>query len=323
MKTVVRLLSLLTLIALIAGLPLSALAQDGENALCGGLSPEDCELLLTAQGNMATVTSFAIPAMTISFSFNDGTQTTAFSMNGSGEIMLPESGSLLVHLLLTDIVMEPASEDVPSELEVILNDTMGYVLYNGEWYGEELSEEDQAQVAEIAGMTDVSSLGSADSGLDLSGVVTTARGEDVDGMAAFKTDLDVAGLLTAVLSSPMLGEVLGEEQAAELGLGELSPEDMAMMGMMFAPLLADTTISFEEWVGLDDMYLHKLALNVALSIDLSMFGGEGSSPLTGGLVVEIGMDNFNETFEVTPPAEYRPMDELDVDLGEVVPDMGM
>jgi hypothetical protein len=318
MKHMKRLLSVLVVVFLLAA-PLSALAQETPDPLCGGLSAEDCDLLLSAQGNLATATSFAIPAMELKFNLNDGESNTAFSVKGSGEIMLPTSGSMLLHLVITELMVEPADPTVPSALEVLIDGEMGYVNVDGEWYGEELAESDLADLQntldQVSGLTSVGDVGAL--GIDMTGVMTTTRGDDVDmmgmKMAHFTTTLDVGNLLVAVLSSPMLGQLLGAS-GEDLGLGELSPDDMAMMGMIFQPMLAGTTLSVEDWFGVEDKYLHKLVIDANLSLDLSMLGGEGAGPITGALYLDIELDQINATFEVAAPESYKPMEELDLDM---------
>jgi len=310
-----RFFALFAIVMLLAA-PLSAFAQDGGNPACTGLSEDDCQFLLAAQANVTTANSFAIPSMSLNFNLNDGTTETVLSVTGGGHVMLPDSGKFLVHLVLSDIVIQPSDQPVPSNLEVLVIDNMGYVNYEGEWYGEELSQEDQEGLQEALGMVDslsaTSSLG--ETGIDLTGVLTTTRGEDVEAMGmtmtAFKTDINITTLLTAVLSSPLLGELLGES-GADMGLGELSPEDMQMMGMMFAPMLTGTTISIENWFGAEDQLLHKLVLDLVINIDLSMFGGAEAAPITGAVSLDIDLDQVNETFDVPAPESFKPMDELE------------
>jgi hypothetical protein len=319
MKHVTRLFSVLAVILLLAT-PLSALAQTSENPLCTGLSAEDCDFLTSAQGMIVQATSFAIPAMELSFNVNDGTSTTAFSMKASGEVMLPTSGQLLLHLVLTDITVEPADPTVPSALEVIVTDKMDFVKYNDEWYGEELSAQDQKDMQDAFGqvMGAVSMGGIGAVGIDLTGVVTTTRVDDVDmmgmTMADFKTSVDVGNLLVALLASPALGMVLGSS-GADLGMGELTPQDMQMMGALFAPMLTGTTIDLEEWFGVEDMYLHKFVLDVKINVNLGMFGGDSSAPITGALYLSIELDQVNQTFEVTLPENYKSMNDLNLGAG--------
>ena len=326
MKHVTRLLSIAVVLVLLAVPVSSVFAQADQNPLCNGLSAEDCDFVMSAQQNVATATSFAIPAMELSFNVNDGTSNTAFGMKASGEVMLPDSGQLLLHLVLTDISMEPADPTVPSELEVLVNDSMGFIKYNGEWYGGELTDQDKADLQDTLGqITGALAMGGGDMGMgglgiDLTGVITTTRGDDVQAMdmtmAAFSTSVDIGQLLVALLSSPLLGALMGSS-GADLGLGEMTPQDMQTMAMLFQPMLAGTTIDLQEWIGVDDMYLHKLVLDVNINVNLAMFGGEGSSPITGAVHVDVSLDQVNETFDIAAPESYKSIDELDMGAGNL------
>ncbi len=326
MKYVTRLFSIVVVLLLLAVPLASVFAQADQNPLCAGLSGDDCDFVTAAAQNVATATSFSIPAMEVRFNVNDGKTNTAYALKGSGEVMLPTSGSMLLHLVLTDIAVEPADSTVPTDLELLVNDSMTFVKHNDEWYGEELSEKDKADLQDTLGqLTGVMSMGGggvdlAGLGMDLTGVVTTTRGEDVEAMdmnmAAFSTDIDVSKLLVALLSSPMLGTLLGSS-GTDMGMGELSPEDMQMMGQIFQPMLAGTTINLQEWIGADDMYLHEFQLNVNINLDLGLFGGENTAPITGEVYLDIHLDQVNETFEVTAPESFKPMDELDLGGGNL------
>jgi hypothetical protein len=326
MKHVTRLLSMVVILLLLA-LPVSSVfAQADQNPLCNGLSATDCDFVMSAQQMVATATSFAIPSMDLSFNINDGSSNTAFGVKGSGEVMLPDSGQFLLHLVLTDITMEPADPTVPSELEVLVNDSMGFIKYNGEWYGEALTDQDKADLQDaldqITGAMAMGGgdMGMGDMGIDLTGVVTTTRGDDVEAMgmtmATFSTSIDISKLLVAVLASPMLGTLLGSS-GGDLGLGEMTPQDMQMMGMFLQPMLAGTTFDVQEWIGVDDMYLHKLVVDLKINLDLSMFGGEGTAPITGAVYMDIELDQVNQTFDVPAPETYKSMDQLDIGAGSL------
>lgn len=319
MKHTRCLFSVLMVVFLMA-MPLSALAQDTTNPMCSGLSDEDCALMMEAQANLATATSFAIPAMEVSLNLNASPEESiSVLLKGSGEIMLPTADNgLLLHLVLTDLAMEPSDSKVPEAAEIIVKDNMQFVNVDGQWYGEEMSEDDLASLQDTVGQ--VSGVAGSDLGalgVDMTGVVTVERGDDVEmmdmTMAHFKTSLDIGKLLIAVLSSPNLGALLGES-GEDLGLGELSPEDMAMMGMFLTPMLAGTTLSVENWFGVDDQYLHKMVVDMQINIDMSMFGGEESVPITGAIYVDLELDQINETFEVEVPESYKPLEELDAEL---------
>jgi len=224
-----------------------------------------------------------------------------------------------------------ASPDLTQSLaaEIILTQNMGYVNYNGEWYGGEITEEDLAGMGlgdldSMLGGETTGGLGDAASlaGIDLTGVITTTRGADeqVGGqpVAAFTTNINIAQLVTALLSSPMVGEALGMG-GAELGMEEMTPEDIQMMGAFLTPLLSQTTLSVGQWVGTNDQMLRKIALDMVLNLDLTMFDPEASA-IAGNISFMAELDGFNQPLAVTFPQSYRPIEELEAQLEAL--DMG-
>jgi hypothetical protein len=330
MKRIARWLPVV-LVAMLALVPvLPALAQGGTNPVCNGLSESDCAILESPAQN--TVTSFVTPSWEIRLNFSDGTQTVAFSAKGSGGFSFTD-GQIVVHLVIDESSLEaPDTPSMSGSAEVIVTNDMAYVNYNGEWYGQAVTPEDLqsmglGNVADLSGMmsggVDLSS-----TGIDLTGVLTTTRGADAESMgqkmADFNTSVDINGLLTAVLSSPLLGEALGAAGGAgdSLGLGGMTPEDMQMMGMFLGPLLAGTTISFEQWIGLDDSQIHMIKLDIPVSLDLSMLAPEVGK-ITGEVYFMSEVAAHNQPVEVTPPASYKPMDELQTQLDSLTSTLGM
>jgi hypothetical protein len=328
MKFSARLFSVLVVVLLMA-VPFSVLAQ-GENPACTGLSAEDCEFLVTAGDNVGTATSFAIPAMSVNFTLNTGeagAEPTVFSVTGSGEVMLPQSGRMLLHLTFDNITMQPSEEELPEQFELLVLDNMVYANQDGEWFGEEIEEDDLAELEELLGQTNslaLSDLGS--SGMDLTGVLTTTRGADMEAMgmnmAVYTMDVNITSLLTTLLSSPALGEMLGAT-GEDMGMSEMTPEDLQMMGMILGPMLQGTTINVEQWFGTEDQYLHHLGLNVNINLNLGMFGEADTPPITGALNVSLDLDQVNETFDITAPTEFRPMDEMENELEGLTEGLGL
>ncbi|MCZ7540123.1 MAG: hypothetical protein M5U29_09450 [Anaerolineae bacterium] len=325
MKHLARKLSIV-LVALLALTLAAPVFAQGDDPLCGGLSDADCQLLLGTTTAMAGLTSFTIPAWALDLNLSDSTEEYVLNANGSAGLQFtPDASEFLVHLIIEQASI--VSPDLTQSLaaEIILTQNMGYVNYNGEWYGSEITEEDLAEMGlgdlsslssilggDTTGLNDVAGL----AGIDLTGVVTTTRGADeqVGGQptAVFTTDINIAQLVMALLSSPMLGEALGMG-GDELGLGEMTPEDIQMMGMFFTPLLSSTTLSIGQWVGTSDQMLHKIALNIVLNLDLSMLDPEIGA-ITGNISFMSEIGAFNQPLSVTFPQSYRPIEELEEQL---------
>ncbi|MBP8972365.1 MAG: hypothetical protein KBH93_00705 [Anaerolineae bacterium] len=329
MKHFVRRLPIVLIVLLALTLAAPAFAQ-GSDPLCTGLSDADCQLLLGTTTAMAGLTSFTTPAWAVDLNVSDGTQQYVFNANGSGGFQLaPDASELLIHLVINQASI--ASPDLTQSLaaEIILTQNMGYVNYNGEWYGGEITEEDLAEMGlgdldSMLGGETTGGLGDAASlaGIDLTGVITTTRGADeqVGGqpVAAFTTNINIAQLVTALLSSPTVGEALGMG-GAELGMEEMTPEDIQMMGAFLTPLLSQTTLSVGQWVGTNDQMLRKIALDMVLNLDLTMFDPEASA-IAGNISFMAELDGFNQPLAVTFPQSYRPIEELEAQLEAL--DMG-
>ncbi len=319
MKYAVRKLSVLVAVLLALALAAPALAQGGD-PLCAGLSDADCRLLQGAQAAMAGVSSFSTPSWTIDLNISDGTQQFSFNARGSGAFQFsPDASQLLLHLVIDEASLVTPNGSQTGAAEVILTQDMGYVFFNGEWYGGEITEEDLGglgDVGNLSGLMGGGTAGLSAAGIDLTGVVTTTRGADeqVGGQptAVFSTDINVAQLLVAVLSSPLLGQALGAA-GDDLGMGEMTPEDIQMMGMFLSPLLGQSKLTLGQWIGLSDNVLYKIALDVVIDVNLSAFDPE-TPPLTGNIsfVSEIGA--INQPVSVSFPSSYRPIEELEAQL---------
>ena len=319
----------IVLVVLLALMPLAAFAQGGPSPICNGLSEADCAILTGWQGNLAGVTSLTVPAWSLEFEFNMQPEATAVVASGSAGFMWTGGAEdFLVDLKVDSLSVTPTpTEPLPSSFEYVMNSTMGYVFYNGEWYGEAITADDLAEIQDllntIQGGGTGESMDLAELGIDLTGVVMTTRGADADSMgepvATFTSQLDLTKLLTAVLSSPMVAELVGSSMGEDAST-PMTPEQLQMVGAMFAPMLAGTTIAVEQWVGLNDGHLHKFVLDVALNIDASLIDPE-IGKITGKVYFGIELANINQGFSMALPTSYRPMSELDAALGGELEDL--
>jgi len=333
MKRFGRYLALTLVAALVLVVPGTALAQDS-NPVCAGLTDADCQLLTGASAGMDGVRSFSIPSYSINFVLNSASGETTFNVSGSGHLMLPEgletmesAEGLLVHL-----VMDSASYSTPTDSSagsgelLILNDML-YVKVNDEWYGGSLEEsaEDAEDSMSSSGLEDLDDLADqfADLGIDITGVVTSVRNPDGDAMgqptASFTTTVDITALLMAVLQSPAVGEAMG---LGGTGEDAMTPEDLQMVGAFLGPMFMGTAISFTQSIGTEDNLIHSVALDVVLNADLSMFAPEIGA-VAGALNFAADLDDFNGTFEVPAPENYRPLEELEARFEGLTESLGM
>ena len=322
MKHRTRSLPFLLVVIVLALTPVLPAAAQGGDPRCGGLSDADCQLLLQAGETMSAVTAATIPEWSLSFSFDDGTESVDFEASGQAAFSIaPDGSDIVAHLVVDTATMETGTTSETFSAEIIIDQGMAYVFYEDAWYGTELSEDDLASFGEMASLGEMGGMGMAPE-LDLTDVVVTTRGADEEMMgqtlAVFTTEIDLAQLFVALLSSPMLGELLGAE-GADLGMGEMSPEDMQMIGAFLTPMLGDTTIILDQGIGLEDGYLHAFAMSMNIDLDLSLLAPEVGA-ITGDFELEATLSNFNEPVTVTPPDSYEPiesLEELGPDLGEL------
>jgi hypothetical protein len=244
----------------------------------------------------------------------------------------------LLQFVLTDFTLDSPEESMSlTNASLVLKDGVFYLQApspNGSsaWFGQpiELSatdlEELDSALAEM--QTNLSSEDFAQSleiqpelmqfQQDLMAVVnehiTTVRGADEalngQSMAAFTTTFDLAGLL----ADPALVDVIiqfADAQAAQTGESmDLTSGQLTLVFTMLQMVLGDSQIfTFQQWVGLDDLYLHKVQLDISVDADLSTFEADAGS-VSFALSLSAEMDEFNavtpESVEV--PAEYHSMD---------------
>ncbi len=314
---------LIALLVLVPALPVLAQSSSA-NPLCSGLSDADCQTLTTAQANVSNITSFSSSAWSIDLKINSATTNVVFTGSGSGEFVLPtgkDSAGLLIYLMINDLTENDGTNNITmKDAEVIITDKMAFVNYNGDWYGQELTQQDLSSMGlgSLSALGGMSGTGNGGSGnglsalnaFDLTGVVATTRGDDtsVDGqdMQVYSTTFDLGKLIGAVISSPAVAPLMGQ---ATGGTGsQMTPEQLQAMGAMFTPMLGTTSISLEEWVG-SDANLHEIKLNVVLDIDPSLIS-PNTGKITGNFTFSTDLSGVNGSYSVTPPTDYKPMDDL-------------
>ncbi len=138
----------------------------------------------------------------------------------------------------------------------------------------------------------------------------TLHGQD---MAVFVAGFDLIGLMTDPDTAALLTEILQDPillaEAPELQ--ELDPKQVQFVLMTASLLIQGTEISSEQWVGLDDGYIHKFTLSADALLDRGLFGGDADvEQITLVVDFAVEMDRFNDVgadaFPV--PADYYPLE---------------
>jgi hypothetical protein len=143
--------------------------------------------------------------------------------------------------------------------------------------------------------------------------VVTARGPDreMDGqaMAAFTTTVDLVGFLSAPELPALLVQMMSDPAfAAAVGTGEEITEEQMRFALLSLAIAFDSerTFSVEQWVGLDDHYLHRVEMLMDFSLGGELFGGTQNS-MAFTLSMAARMAGFNDTspeFVAVPADTY-------------------
>lgn len=333
MKVVKRLsLILCVLVVMVCG-ALPALAQGDDDPLCNGLSSADCKILTDATGKMGEAASFRVPAWSFSFEANLEGEQVSMKGLGSAHMVLPSDPTqpledMLLHLVIENMTVVSPDGTERIGLQVLITEGMMYLQIDNQWYGGELSSGDFGDLTEIlpgGGLFggEVPTPDEIASALQtaVAGATTTTRGEDDEMMgqpvATFTTTIDITQLIIGALSIPEVTSLLGESMGEDLDMSTLKPEDLQMLGSMLGPFFKDSSITFGQWVGLEDGDIHAISLDVMILLDpllLGFLAPEGklpsvqSEPLKIEFHFKADVDDINETFEIAPPAEYLPLE---------------
>lgn len=318
-----KLLSLLVIVVVLVAPTLTVLAQNGDNPICQGLSAADCQELLAAQSAMAMVTSVAMPSWEISFTLNvpamePGQAPVAidFAARGSGALSMDMAADVIINLVIDEATITDGAETQSGSAQLIITPTMGYILWEGQWYGGEITDGDLPAADDLAMLGELTNLNEslAMMGLDLTGVINTTRAGDV-----FTSTVNITGLVMALLQSPMLGGMLGDMMGDDMGGMEMDQETIGMLAMFLPALLGSSSLT--TTTGIAGGYQNMLGLDLVIDMDLSLFG---LGAIQGNVHFMTTMADYNMPVMADIPAEYLPIEELDAQIGELgdIGDMG-
>lgn len=128
------------------------------------------------------------------------------------------------------------------------------------------------------------------------------------GTAVFQTTLDYGALFSdaGFLETMQAGMMLGLQAQAQ----EMSAEEVQATLQATASMMQNMNITIEEWIGLDDAYMHRMAFNMAMTMDMSeMAAIAGEDDLPGGGTLDMNirftldLSDFNAPVEITAPED--------------------
>ncbi|MCL4238603.1 MAG: hypothetical protein KJ047_10180 [Anaerolineae bacterium] len=257
--------------------------------------------------------------------------------------MLQETSGYLV---LDEIVLPEATRSTDSSIEIIFKD-MGLYLHapsptgTDAWFGEKLtltpadldeletslaelltklqSEETAqafAQISELSGPTQrfytllsthISSTRGPDAVFNGQTMFTFTTSFDLEG---FLNDPNLPSVLISLLKNPALA-------ALELEMGELetlNETQIRFVLMTAGLLLADSSITMEQWIGADDGYLHRFGMDLSLDLNLELLAQEietQSATIDGSVYLTLDDINTATLEGITVPIVYYPLDDTE------------
>jgi hypothetical protein len=205
-------------------------------------------------------------------------------------------------------VLEPTEADV-AELDQSIADLLAQMQT-------EEFQEAWAQMSELTGTSErLMTL--------INKYILTTRGEDAEMMGqtmlVFTTTFDARGLLSDPDLPVLLMEVLKNPALAELeldteGLEDLNETQLQFILMTANFVLQDVVVSAEQWIGADDLYIHKIAVEAGLKVDTSLFAEDiDAQVVEGHAMFSVEMADFNTDVmaDVQPPADYFDLDDTE------------
>lgn len=307
----VRLTLFLTLLAVLLALVPSALAQE-----TFGLSGEDYALFSSPN----------VDADSLSFDFSVDLNVTgapdgavAIALTGAGAVGMDSAGQPIASLTLTGNADTPdGSSPVNFEARVV----DGIIYFNmgdgSGWIGqsldelmgslssmspvplnpEELASGDMSSDPEAAAA--IGQLMGALSSIEPSEFVSIARLDDMSGQAHFQVNVDVSGFLASDAFTQLMATA-----------GEMSGDDsVSSMGPMLAMMFQNMSLTFDQFMGLEDNRVSQGILNFAMSINPAMMGASDSSsaqPVDIGFKLDVSNIQYNPEVSVTAPEDAMMM----------------
>ncbi len=257
--------------------------------------------------------------------------------------MLQEMGAYLV---LDEMVLPGPVQTLGYRIEIIFKD-MGLYMHapsptgSNAWFGEKLTltpddlSELETGLAEL--LTELQSEETAQMLAQLSELsgpvqrlytllgahISSTRGPDAvfngQTMHTFTTSFDLKGFLADPDLPPALLSLLQNPALAalELELGELETlnETQIQFVLMTAGLLiANSSITMEQWIGVEDSYVHRVGLDIALDLNLELLGEEAetqSTAIDGSALLTLDDINTATLDGISVPAVYYPLDDTE------------
>lgn len=260
---------------------------------------------------------------------------------------------MLMQLVVDEIVVVPAEDLEATSFEMIIKDDTFYMHTLSPtgadmWFGQPVefnpadSEELDATFDELraslagADMSEAMEMMEGMTAIQeqmtelATQYVTTARGADqtVDDqtVAVFTTSFDLAGFLAAPELPGLIMEFLQSPAFAEMqdaDTEEINETQIQFLLSTAKMVVAESSITTEQWVGVDNKFMYKVQADVNVQLDLALFGAEAgadSASFVVGYAVEMADHNGVDPASVEVPPSFQSMDAA-TDFFAGTPDM--
>ncbi len=301
------------LILLLAMSVFAVTAQDGGLDTCFNLADADCQFLTAAGENTATNIASFNSNFTIDFSaaglglLDPTLGDITLSIKGSGPINITPEGETPFEgsLNLTVVSTGMGDDDVNSEIQLILVDNMAYANVDGEWQepqdATELFADMGTDPADLEALADPQALAGLQLFTSIPGFIDHQRLADEDMMGQTVVPFQLSMNFTELFQSDMMQAMLPQITTA---LPQDDP-NMALAGQMI-PLLAealDAQLAVTQFVGADDNFVHRLAIDLDANIDMgAIMGADGMPPIEVFFDMGFDLNDINGSFAITAPA---------------------
>jgi hypothetical protein len=171
-----------------------------------------------------------------------------------------------------------------------------------------MSMDDLTNMEGMGGM-DLSGL----EGMDQSEYATITRLDDEQVMgqtvAVFETTLDFSGMFSSESFRAMYGEVLAATLAMQGMDTDMMGMDMDAFMDMISAMAEGMEMSTQEWIGLDDFYMHHGSINLDMNLNMKALVGAMGVPaepdmpasITMTFSGELNLHAFNEALDIVAP----------------------
>ncbi len=271
-------------------------------------------------------------------------------MEGLGElfatVLRSVSGEITLEIILSDELLALIGEEIPELVfDLVMLDGVAYLDVGplmsmgapepmSMWMGIDVAALYEGMFDEMGGEMD-----DAMSEFDMSALfegdlfatfadpefigefVSIARLDDVDVMgqsaAVFETNLDYGALFASEALQEWFADYMNTvmEMTGE-DMEDMPPGFMDMMLNVVGTMFADSTFRVQEWIGLDDHFVHHGEMEIVFNLDLAaimeMMGEEAPSDMpqsmTFALTGNLDLSGFNEPLNIVAPEGAQVID---------------